>query len=349
MSASHVETAVQAPQLAPAERLMQMSLGYMTSIALHTAVQLAIAERLADGPRPVTELAREAGANEDALFRLLRLLAGVGVFEETSPRQFGNTELSTLMRADTGSPMRHLVDWIANPFHFEVYAQTLSSVKTGETAVDKVTGVPVFEHFARTPALSEVFNHAMTSMSSVVIPAVLEAYDFAGIDKLVDVAGGHGRVLTSILMAYPRMSGVLFDLPYVVEGARPEIARLDLGHRCRAEAGDMFAGVPAGGDAYIMKHIIHDWDDERAIAILRNIRTALGDTLRGKVLLLESVIEPGNAPDMGKFIDLEMLLMTGGRERTEEEFRALFAAAGFELTRIIRTNSPLSIVEAEAR
>lgn len=158
---------------------------------------------------------------------------------------------------------------------------------------------------------------------------------------------GHGRVPTSVLNAYPKMRGVLFDLPYVVEGARPLIAELGLGHRCRAEAGDMFAGVPASGDAYIMKHIIHDWDDAPALAILGNIRQAMHGR-RGKVILIESVIDDGNQADLGKFIDYETLQLTGGRERTEEQFRALFAEAGFHLTRIVPTKSPLSIVEAEA-
>jgi hypothetical protein len=181
----------------------------------------------------------------------------------------------------------------------------------------------------------------------MVVPAVLGAYDFTGVDVLVDVAGGHGRVLTSILKAYPLMRGVLLDLPYVVEGARPLIAELGLGHRCRAEAGDMFTRVPDGGDAYLMKHILHDWDDPRALASLENIRTAMYGR-RGKVILVESVIEPGRGTDPGVFSDYEMLQLTGGRERTEQQFRELLADAGFELTRVIATRSPLSVLEADA-
>jgi hypothetical protein len=206
--------------------------------------------------------------------------------------------------------------------------------------------MPVFEYLAAEPALSETFNNAMTGFSQSVVPAVLEAYDFGGIDVLVDVAGGHGAVLTAILQRYPRMQGVLFDREHVVAGAGGRIAGLRLGNRCRVEAGDFFQAVPQG-DAFIMKHIIHDWDDERAVLILRNIRTAMG-TARGKVILLESVLEPGNTPDFGKIVDLEMLAMPGGRERTAEEFGALFARAGFTLTRIVPTQSPLSVVEAVA-
>jgi len=335
----------EAPVVAPVDALLKMGIGYMTSSALHAVVELGIADRLTEGPRSADQLALEAGANADALYRVLRMLSAEGIFEEIAPRYFALTPLSQPLR--TGSPARDLIHWIADPFHFKVYSEALHAVRTGQPAVEYVTGLPVFDHIGRTPELSEVFNDAMTAFSAVVIPAVIEAYDFSGIDVLVDVAGGHGRVLTSVLKAYPKMRGVLFDLPYVVEGARPVIAELGLGHRCRAEAGDMFTGVPASGDGYIMKHIIHDWDDARALAILRNIRQAMHGR-RGKVILIESVIDDGNQADLGKFIDYEMLQLTGGLERTEEQFRTLFAEAGFNLTRIVRTKSPLSVVEAEA-
>jgi O-methyltransferase domain len=335
----------EASAIAPVDALVKMGLGYMTSSALHVVVELGIVDRLADGPRSADQLALDAGANADALFRVMRMLSAEGIFEETAPRQFALTPQAQPLR--TGGAARDLIHWIADPFHFKVYSEALHAVRTGQPAVEFVTGLPVFDHIGRTPELAEAFNNAMTSFSAVVIPAVIEAYDFTGIDVLVDVAGGHGRVLTSILKAYPKMRGVLFDLPYVVEGARPMIAELGLGHRCRAEAGDMFANVPASGDAYILKHIIHDWDDRRALAILSNIRQAMRGR-RGKVILIESVIEAGNQPDMGKFIDYEMLQLTGGLERTEDQFRTLFAEAGFALTRIVPTTSPLSVVEAEA-
>jgi hypothetical protein len=335
----------QAPVIAPVDALLKMGLGYMTSSALHVVVELGIADRLADGPRSVDQLAAEAGAQADPLYRVLRMLSAEGIFEEVVPRHFALTPLSQPLR--TGSPARELIHWIADPFHFKVYSEALHAVRTGQPTAEYVTGLPVFDHIGRTPELSEVFNDAMTALSAVVVPAVLESYDFSGIDVLVDVAGGHGRVLTSVLKAYPMMRGVLFDLPYVVEGARPVIDGLGLGHRCRAEAGDMFTRVPDGGDAYIMKHIIHDWDDARATVILENIRSAMHGR-PGKVILVESVIEPGNSPDFGKFIDYEMLQLTGGLERTGEQFRALLAGAGFRLTRIVKTASPLSVLEAEA-
>lgn len=344
--APSVLSPAEAPFVAPVDALLKLGLGYMTSSALNVVVSLGVADHLAGGPRTVAELARETSASEDALYRVMRLLASEGVFEEIAPRAFAHSPLSEVLR--TGSSARELVQWIADPFHFKVYSEALQTVRSGQPAVEYVTGLPVFDHIGRTPELSEVFNDAMTSMSAMVVPAVLEAYDFSGIGVLVDVAGGHGKVVTSVLKAYPTMKGVLFDLPYVVEGARPAIGALGLQSRCRAEAGDMFQAVPAGGDAYIMKHIIHDWADDRALAILRNIRAAMQDG-RGRVILLESVIEPGVERDLGKFIDYEMLLMTGGRERSEADFRALLSRAGFELTRVVRTKSPLSVVEAEAR
>ena len=184
----------------------------------------------------------------------------------------------------------------------------------------------------------------MTNFSAGVAPAVLEVYDFSGIDVLVDVAGGHGMLLASILRKYPRMRGILFDLDHVLAGATAPDA-LGVSDRCTKVAGDFFKAVPPGGDAYLMKHIIHDWNDEQAGVILRNVRAALQGKPHGKVILIEAVIKPGNEPDLSKLIDLEMLLLPGGRERTEEEFAALFARNGFQLTRVVPTQSPLAVVE----
>ncbi len=333
------------PEAAAGHLLTQLATGHIVASALQVLLRLGIPDRLSTGERGAAELARETGVQEDGLYRLMRALATVGVVDETSPRRFSLTPAGQLLRSGVPGSMRDMALWITSPFHFRVYAELMHSVETGQPAAEKVTGMPVFEYFAEQPELSEIFNNAMTNMSEVVIRAALEAYDFGGINLLVDVAGGHGAVLTSILKRYPQMRGVLFDLDHVVAGARPRIEALGLSDRTATTAGDFFQAVPPGGDAYIMKHIIHDWDDARASTILRNIRTAMG-TKRGRVILLESVLQPGNAPDFGKVIDLEMLAMPGGRERTADEFRALFANAGFSMTRIVPTQSPLSIVEA---
>jgi len=333
------------PQTDPAQMVFQLATGYVMSAAVQTAVKLGIADHLANGPLSVADLAKATGTNEDALFRLLRALATAGLFEEVSSRRFTQTASSELLRSDRPG-LRDSVLWICSPFHFRVYSNMLESVRTGEPAAEKTVGMPVFEYFGRENELSEIFNNAMTNFSSVVIPAVLDAYDFSGIEVLADVAGGHGAVLTSILQKYPKMRGILMDIDHVIAGAHAKIAGLNLKDRCQAVVGDFFKAVPAGADAYIMKHIIHDWDDERASLILKNIRKALEGKPHGKVILLEAVIQPGNALDLAKLMDLEMLLMPGGRERSAEEFRGLFARSGFEMTRIVPTTAPVSVIEA---
>ncbi len=241
------------------------------------------------------------------------------------------------------------IEFITDPLHFKTCAEALHSVQTGQPAAEKVVGMPLFEYLAKTPQWSTSFNNAMTAFSANVMPAVLKAYDFSGIGTLVDVAGGHGHVLTSVLREYPQMRGVLFDLDHVIAGSGPQLAVSGVQSRVRAEPGDFFKAVPAGGDAYIIKHIIHDWDDERAVAILSNIRKALDGKPQGRVILLEAVLAAGNAPDFAKLLDLEMMLFPGGRERTAEEFGALFDRAGFTLTTVVPTESMLSVVEARPR
>ena len=328
------------------QQILQVGSGFIASAALGVVAQLGIADHLADGPRSAADLATRTGANEDAVYRVLRALAMIGVFDETSPRTFELTPAGALLRSNVPGSVRDLVLWMCDSFHFRVYAQIADSVRTGETVGDKVVGMPVFEYLQRDQALSARFNNAMTNFSAGVAPAVLESYDFSGIDVLVDIAGGHGMLLASILRKYPAMRGILFDVEHVIAGAGMAEA-LGVASRCEKVAGDFFTSVPRGGDAYIMKHIIHDWDDQHAGRILQNIRAALDGKPRGKVILVEAVIKPGNEPDLSKLIDLEMMLLPGGRERTEAEFKALFARNGFTLTRVVPTQAPLWVVEAE--
>ena len=332
------------PEVAASQAVFQVATGYIASTALYLAVKLRIADRLADGPREVADLAIGAGVREDALYRVLRSLSSIGIFEETAPRTFANNPPSATLKTTAPGSTHPMALWMADPFHLRVYADAMHSLVTGQPAADKTVGMPVFEYFSRDSELSEVFNDAMTAFSAFVVPAALEAYDFSGIGTLVDVAGGHGQVLMSIVQKHPGMRGILFDLEHVIAGAKPRIEQAGLDGRITTMTGDFFKAVPKGGDAYIMKHIIHDWDDDRAATILENIRQAMQPG--GRVILLESVLTPANQPDFGKLIDLEMLLMPGGRERTADEFRALFARAGFAVTRIVPTTSPLSVIEA---
>jgi O-methyltransferase domain/Dimerisation domain len=336
-----------APQPQPADLLMQVATGYMASRALNLATELKIADLLSGGPKPVAELAKSSGANEDALYRILRALASVGIFTEVAPRKFGLTPAAELLQSGIPGSFHPMVRFMCDAFHFTMYAEMMHALKTGETVCDRVLGMPIFEYFAKDSQEGAVFHDAMTSFSSAVIPAVLEVYDFSSIGTLMDVAGGHGFVLTSVLEKYPQMKGVLFEMEHVCEGAQARIAKLECQGRCQVVTGDFFKSIPGGADAIIMKHIIHDWNDEQALTILKNCHQALAGRSKAKVILLEAVLPHGNEPHFGKIIDLEMLMMPGGRERTEEEFRTLFAKAGFQLTRIVPNKSPLSVVEAE--
>jgi O-methyltransferase domain len=222
----------------------------------------------------------------------------------------------------------------------------MRTVKTGESAMELAAGKPVFGFFRYDPEESKVFNAAMVNLTRTFVPAVLEVYDFSKIRKIVDVGGGHGSVVAAILARYPEMQGILFDLDHVVAGAEPVLSAAGVNGRCEILAGNFFETVPAGGDAYIMKHIIHDWDDDKALTILNNIREALKNDASGKVILLEGVVAGPGEPDFAKWGDLEMMAGPGGRERTREEFEYLFKRAGFHLDRIVPTKSLLSVVEA---
>jgi len=345
MSAPASTSQQAATQPNPAEHVLQVGAGYLASISLNCAIQLNIADLLAAGPRPVSELAKATGSNEDALYRTLRALASVGVFTESAPRTFANTPPSEMLRSDVPGSLRDALAFWGDPFHFRVYAEFAHSVRTGQPCADKVLGMPIFDYFATDPQESETFNRAMISFSAVSVPAALEAYDFSGIGTLVDLAGGHGHVICAVLQKYPQMRGILADLEHVLAGAGPIIQKHGVADRCKTESCDFFKSVPAGGDAYLMKHIIHDWDDDRSLTILRNIATAMGSK-KGKVILIEAVMPAGNEPHLIKFLDLEMLAMPGGRERSEAEYAALFGRTGFRLTRVLPTKSPMSVIEA---
>jgi hypothetical protein len=345
VSEGNANTSKQQQGPRPEELLLQMTLGIMATASLSCVVELEIAERLKNGPRNVAQLATEAGVKEEPLYRVLRALASGGIFAENTQRVFALTPGAELLCKGSKGSLHDFVRFLTTRQHFEIFAELMHGVKTGDTVVEKVYGVPCFEYFEKNAAFGTKFNDAMTEFSAAVIPAALEAYDFGWLNgkTLVDIAGGHGKVLTEVLVKYPEIRGKLFDLEHVVNGAKPRIESLGIAARCGVCHGDFFQAVPEG-DAYIMKHIIHDWDDAKATTILKNIHKA--SPADARVVLLESVIAAGNAPHFGKWLDLEMLLFPGGCERTEEGFRALFAGAGFRVTRIVETKSPLCVIEA---
>jgi hypothetical protein len=332
----------------PFEHVTQLAVGHILSSALNVAVTLRLADRVAEGMTRVVDLARETGVDPDSLYRVMRLLASAEVFVEERGRSFAMTPAAEALRADSPASLHGLVSWLTDPFHHRVYADAMYAVITGRPAAERTAGMPVFEHFARTPPLSAIFNNAMIAFSAQLIPAILDACDFGGIERLVDVGGGHGHLIASILQRYPQMRGVLFDVDHVILNATPLLIAAEVETRCCPVSGDFFTASLPRGDAYVLKHILHDWDDEAALAILRNVRRAIGSRPRARLILLEAVIGEGVGPDFAKVLDVERLMMTSGRERTAEQFRALLTAAGFELTRIVSTRSPISVVEAES-
>ena len=328
----------------PSELTFQLAIGYMPASCMHAITRLKIPDLLKDGPRSAADLARITSTSEDILYRILRALASSGFFLETSPRTFANTPSSDILREDHPTSARDLILWMSDPFHFDTYRDMLPTVRDGKTALEHAHHKTPFEVIFSDPVVAESFNNGMTCLSGLVIPAVLEAYSFEGIGTLADIAGGHGMVLTSIVKKYPHMKGILFDLKDVVAGAKERIEKSGLVNRIEMVSGDFFESVPPA-DSYVMKSIIHDWDDDRAIKILKNCGVHLKKG--GKVILIESVLPEGNESTFGKWIDIEMFMMPGGRERTESEYRDLFQRAGFHLTKVVPTKSPMSVVEAE--
>ena len=328
----------------PPAVMLNLIIGYWVSRLIYVAAKLELADRLKDGPRSVEELATAAGVQPPALYRVLRALASVGVFAETKGRRFKLTLLAATLRTGVPGSMRAFAMMIVENYWFDAWNQLLHGIKAGEIPFVKAHGVPPFEYLEQHPEDLQVFGESMTSLSGTENPAIAAGYKFSGLRTLVDVAGGHGSLLATILKANPKLRGVLFDQPSVIAraGKDQHVTAKGIADRCTLEAGDFFESVPKGGDAYIMKYILHDWDDERSVKILANCRTAMNG--KGKVLVVDNVIPPGNDPGWGRLLDINMLII-GGRERTKEEFAAIFGEAGLKLTRVVPTKCPLSIVE----
>lgn len=337
MSTSH--------QTAPASaQILELLTGKWVSCAISAAAELGVADHLIAGERNVEDLARLTSSHAPSLYRLMRALASLGIFRETSAQAFALTPMAECLRSDAPDSVRTLARFFSMPAMWSAWGEILHCVKTGETGLMKAFGSPnPFEYLKDHPDQAAIFDGAMTDLSRLNAPAIAQAYDFGKLRRLVDIAGGHGLLLGTILHRYTNLQGVLFDLPQVIERARQHPGHLPA-DRCEMVAGSFFEKVPQGADGYMMQHIIHDWDDERSVAILRNIRGAMDPS--GRVLVVENVIPEGNAPSFGKLMDLEMLMAPGGRERTEAEYRDLFTAAGFRVQQIHSTYAPQSIIEA---
>lgn len=333
-----------AKKTSDAMTLMSLTAGKWVSQAITVAAELGVADFLKDGPKTSAAIARMANASEDGVYRLLRALASVGLFAETGNRKFRLTPLGNRLRTDSPEALGGYARFTGHESTWRPWGELRHSVRTGEPAFDHVYAEPIFKYFARMPEAAAVFDGAMTSISTLESKAVVAAYDFSGIKTLVDVAGGHGLLLATILKANKKMRGILFDLPHVTAGATELLRSAGVADRCQIVSGDFFASVPEGCDAYMMKHIIHDWDDERALQILLTCHRAMKPGC--KVLIADAVIPPGNKAHFGKLLDLEMLVLTPrGRERTRAEFGELLKRSGFRLKRVVSTEIHLSIVE----
>jgi hypothetical protein len=329
--------------LPPYLQVFFLSKGAAISTALSLIAELGVADLLTEGPKTSEDLAQATSTHPGALDRVLHLLSSVGVFTEVSPGCFGLNPLADCLRTGVPGSMRSWVRMTGFKVWYQVYPEALYSLRTGQPVLKKTVGADFFDYLAAHPDEDVLFNEAMTNFGQENSPAVIEAYDFSGIHKIVDVGGSHGSLLLAILQVHPEMTGVLFDLPHVAESARQKIAEAGFAQRCEIVKGDFFVSLPAGGDAYLLRWIIHDWDDERAVKILRNCRSAMNKTAR--LLLVEAIIPHEDALHPGKIIDFDMLVALGGKERTEEEYSALFDASGFRLNRIIPTASPMCIIE----
>jgi hypothetical protein len=337
---SHPTTAFSVP---PQIALLQMVTGTWVAQSIYVAAKLGIADLLPEAAQHYEQLANATGTHAPSLYRLLRSLASLGIFTETELGYFALTPLGHYLQSNVSGSMCATAIMLGEE-HYQAWGHILHSIRTGNSAFEQVYRMPIFDYYAQNPESAKIFDQAMTSFSSVEIDAVVQSYDFSAIQTLVDVAGGHGSLIAAVLKANLHLQGILLDVAPVIEGAQPLIEAEGLASRCQLTAGDFFQQVPVGGDAYMLKHIIHDWDNERSIAILQNCRQAMHPN--GRVLVIEQVIPPGNEPFMGKLLDINMLVMApGGQERTAAEYQWLFEQAGLKLTCVIPTQADVSIVE----
>jgi hypothetical protein len=322
--------------------LMQLLSGGMIAGAVSALARLGVADLLDSGPQSAEELAPKVGAQPGPLYRLMRATASVGVLAEGPDGKFSQTPMSEALRGSGPVSLRGWAMMQSQEWHMRGWEHLEYCVRTGKQATEKIYGKAPFELFEEMPGAAAIFNEAMTDLSRLDSPAVVEAYSFEGIRSIVDVGGGHGLLLVTILQANPGLKGTLYEISAVIEGARSGLLAQVM-DRCTLVAGDMFSSVPPGADAYIMKHIIHDWSDDLSLKILKSCRS--GVNAGGKLLVVDNVIQPGNGFDAGKFLDLEMLIFPGGHERSEAQFRDLFAAAGWRLNDIVPTQSGACVVE----
>ena len=328
----------------PTQQMMQILGGLWVARLVSVAAELGIADVIGDGRKTTEEIAAATKTHAPSLYRALRGLAGANIFREESAGVWTNTTLSKVLRSNVPGSLRYAAIAAMGQEHYGAWGKLTDCVRTGETGMKHAYGKEIWDYYRENERHAKNFDQFMVDFSEGVNAALLKGYDFGSIEHLIDVGGGHGGVIAAILRQYPKLHGTLFDQPYVVEGAKRNLELHGVSRRCDRVGGNFFESVPAGADGYIMKFIIHDWDDAKSLTILSNIRR--GITADGKLLIVDVVVPEGNGADWGKLMDVNMLVMTGGLERTERQFKELLAKAGFKLTRVVPTECPLSIVEA---
>jgi len=336
-----------APSISPTQAVLQVIFGFWLSRCVYIAAKLGLADLVQDGARTPAELAVLTGTHAPSLSRVLRALASTGWLQEESDGRFGPTALTAGLQSGTPGSLRALATTELGEEHYPAWGNLLFSVRSGELAFDDVFGMPNWQYWAGHAEHADIFNRAMSEMTAIIEPAVLSICDLSGAKTIVDIGGGRGTLMSSMLQAYPEARGIVLDLPHVIEQGRQLIAERGLQDRCELIAGDFFQKVPSGGDVYVLKWVIHDWTDAQSIAILKNCHAAMPP--HGRLLLIEAPLPPRNEPSLHKLMDINMLVMTGGRERTEAEYRSLLEAAGFTLTRVTVTPLELAILEASRR
>jgi hypothetical protein len=330
----------------PHEKVRELISGYWVSQCMYVAAKLGVADALAKGPRTAASIAQQVGAQPEPLRRVLRALASQGVFAEDAKGRFRLTPLAETLRSDRPGSLRDFARMLLADYNWQAWAALEHGVVTGELPFDHVHGLPAFAYLAQHPEQEAGFAKSMASISGTENDAVARAYPFGKLGRLVDVGGAHGHLLATILRRHKKLRGVLYDQPQVVAAAAQSgfLSAPALAGRAEVRAGSFFESVPAGADAYLMKYILHDWTDAQCLQILGHCRDAMADG--GRVLAVDHVIPKGNGPDWSKLLDINMLVVPGGKERTREEFRELFARAGLRLARVVPTACPLSILEA---
>ena len=333
-----------APAVPPHAQLIQMGTAFWVSRLVFAAAQLGLADHLAAGPKSAAELAGPTGTHAPSLHRFMRTLASLGILTERDAQRFALTPLGEALKTGAPGSARATLMSLCGDWFSRGWGEVLHALRTGQTGFEKAFGIPIFEYLGQHPDDASHFSEAMVGFHGAEPPAVAAAYDFSGFGTVVDVGGATGNLLAAILARHTRPRGVLFDLPHVVADAPALLKARGVDARVAIQSGSFFETVPAGGDAYVLSHVIHDWNEDQCLTILGHCRKAMKPD--GRLLLVEMVLPPGDTPHPGKVLDMVMLVIPGGQERNEAEYGALLAKAGFRLTRVVPTDSAVSVVEA---